>query len=101
MFAGFHDFVSFADKRFDKDTSTKVMVDAVELEDTEDLCIIRVAGSHFLWKMVRRMVSSPWHLEVGRGKLDSQDIVKMLQHYSTVRPGLQRTIRSLPGAGPL
>jgi len=81
LFVGMHDFASFADKRFDKDASTKVMVDAVEFKDMDDLCIIRVAGSHFLWKMVRRMVGVL--AEVGRGNLDNRAVAKMLQHYST------------------
>jgi len=80
LFVGMHDFASFADKRFDKDASTKVKVDAVEFIDADDLCVIRVAGSHFLWKMVRRMVGVL--AEVGRGNLDGQAIMKMLQHYS-------------------
>jgi len=81
LFVGMHDFASFADKRFDKDASTKVKLDAVELVEMDDLCLIRVTGSHFLWKMVRRMVGVL--VEVGRGNLDGRDIVKMLEHYST------------------
>jgi len=80
LFVGMHDFASFADKRFDKDASTKVKVDAVELIDVDDLCVIRVAGSHFLWKMVRRMAGVL--VDVGRGKLDGRAIAKMLQHFS-------------------
>jgi tRNA pseudouridine38-40 synthase len=36
--------------------STKVLIDAIEIEAAGALILIRVRGSHFLWKMVRRMV---------------------------------------------
>jgi tRNA pseudouridine38-40 synthase len=75
-FQGFHDFVSFADKRFDKEASTKVMLDAVELVEHNDLIIVRITGSHFLWKMVRRMVGIL--VEVGRGNATRRDVENML-----------------------
>ncbi len=75
-FQGFHDFVSFADKRFDKDASTKVMLDSVELMEHDDLIIVRITGSHFLWKMVRRMVGIL--VEVGRENLTRRDVENML-----------------------
>ena len=56
IFQGFHDFASFADKRLDKDASTKVALESVELVEESNLIAIRIVGSHFLWKMVRRMV---------------------------------------------
>ncbi|HLZ20064.1 MAG TPA: hypothetical protein VKO67_10635 [Smithellaceae bacterium] len=56
IFQGFHDFASFADKRLDKDASTKVALESVELVEESNLIAIRIVGSHFLWKIVRRMV---------------------------------------------
>ena len=54
-FVGMQNFEAFtADDPDEK--STKVLVDAVEIEAHGALILIRVRGSHFLWKMVRRMV---------------------------------------------
>ena len=80
VFQGFHDFVSFADKRMDKDSSTKVKLDTVEIKEVDDLIILRFVGSHFLWKMVRRMAGIL--VEVGRGNLTLQDVEAMLEQPS-------------------
>jgi tRNA pseudouridine38-40 synthase len=80
LFQGFHDFVSFADKRFDKDASTRVKLDRIEITPQEGLIVFRITGSHFLWKMVRRMVGVL--VEVGRGKLTPRDIEAMLAAFS-------------------
>ncbi|CAN5675102.1 tRNA pseudouridine(38-40) synthase TruA [soil metagenome] len=54
-FVGMQNFEAFtADDPDEK--STKVLVDAIEIEEHGALILIRVRGSHFLWKMVRRMV---------------------------------------------
>ena len=45
-----------------------VLVEAVELAEVGALVLIRVQGSHFLWKMVRRMVGVV--AAVGRRELD-------------------------------
>jgi tRNA pseudouridine38-40 synthase len=39
--------------------------------------MLRVVGSHFLWKMVRRMAGIL--VEVGRGNLTSQDVEALLE----------------------
>jgi tRNA pseudouridine38-40 synthase len=80
LFEGMHDFISFADKRFDKDTSTQVKIDRVEIVPLGGLIVFRITGSHFLWKMVRRMVGVL--VEVGRGKLMSGDVEGMLKTFS-------------------
>ena len=54
-----------------EEKSTKVLVDAVEMETSEALILIRVRGSHFLWKMVRRMVGVL--AAVGRGDVKPGD----------------------------
>jgi len=82
VFQGFHDFASFADKRMDKDTSTKVAVESVRLEPFGDLIAVRIVGSHFLWKMVRRIVGMT--AEVGRGNVTAKDLEQMLHAYSDV-----------------
>jgi tRNA pseudouridine38-40 synthase len=80
VFQGFHDFASFADKRMDKESSTKVHVEGLWLKEFDDIIAVRVVGSHFLWKMVRRIIGVT--VEVGRGNLTGSDIEKMLHAYS-------------------
>ncbi|MDZ4164235.1 MAG: tRNA pseudouridine(38-40) synthase TruA [Smithellaceae bacterium] len=82
LFRGFHDFASFADKRLDKGVSTLVQLDTLELHQADDLFVVRIAGSHFLWKMVRRMVGIM--VEAGRGNLAGSDVEKMLAQASDV-----------------
>ncbi|MDI6741149.1 MAG: tRNA pseudouridine(38-40) synthase TruA [Smithella sp.] len=80
MCQGFHDFASFADKRMDKDASTKVNIEGIWLKEFDDIIAVRIVGSHFLWKMVRRIVGVT--VEVGRGNFTKRDIEKMLNTYS-------------------
>lgn len=80
VFEGFHDFSSFADHRMDGKTSTRVKVESVEIRDQGDLILIRIRASHFLWKMVRRMVGTL--VEVGRGTLAEADLKGMLEERS-------------------
>jgi tRNA pseudouridine38-40 synthase len=65
-FSGMHDFRSFSDDD-PEDKSTAVLIEHVTVGEDGDLILIRVAGSHFLWKMVRRMVGVI--VEIGRGGL--------------------------------
>jgi tRNA pseudouridine38-40 synthase len=71
QFNGMHDFVSFSDQD-PKEKSTKVLIENVQFKKVGDVILIRLTGSHFLWKMVRRMVGVL--VEVGRGKLTEADV---------------------------
>lgn len=82
LFQGFHDFASFADKRIDKGVSKLVQLDFLELHQEGDLLVFRIGGSHFLWKMVRRMVGIV--VEVGRGNCTRLEVEKMLTGPSDV-----------------
>lgn len=79
LFEGFHDFLSFADKRMDKDASTTVSVERSMVWTQGDLICYRIAGSHFLWKMVRRVVGVL--VEVGRGGMPPGDMRSMLDAF--------------------
>ena len=70
-FMGMQDFRSFTDDDPDE-KSTDVLIEGVELGEIGDLILVRVSGSHFLWKMVRRMVGVL--AEVGRGGLEVTDL---------------------------
>lgn len=80
LFKGMHDFKSFAEKD-NEDKSTKVLIHNVECVETKNLIYIRITGSHFLWKMVRRMVGVL--VEIGRGKKSIEDLRIYLNSYST------------------
>jgi len=75
-FEGMHDFQSFTDQD-PEEGSTRVQVESVEVREEGALILIRILGSHFLWKMVRRMVGVL--AEVGRGALGEDDVARLLR----------------------
>ncbi|MBU0728305.1 MAG: tRNA pseudouridine(38-40) synthase TruA [Proteobacteria bacterium] len=76
LFVGMHDFVSFAEKQELK-KSTKVMINAIQIFEDDEIIYFRTVGSHFLWKMIRRMAAVL--VEVGRGKLSVEDVETFLR----------------------
>jgi tRNA pseudouridine38-40 synthase len=80
-FEGMHDFRSYADAD-PAERSTRVKVERVLVAEAVDLLLVRVLGSHFLWKMVRRMVGVM--AEVGRGGLKAHDAERFLHEPSGV-----------------
>lgn len=75
-FVGRLDFESFSDDDADE-KSTKVQVDAVDVTEVDSLVLVRVTGSHFLWRMVRRMVGVL--VRVGTRDLRETDVSRLLQ----------------------
>jgi tRNA pseudouridine38-40 synthase len=74
-FQGMKDFQSFtADDPGEK--STDVFIEEIALREAGDLILIRITGSHFLWKMVRQMVGVL--AEVGRGKIAPARVAELL-----------------------
>ncbi len=61
---GMHDYAPFSDNE-PGEGSTKVLVESVELVEAGNLILIRIRASHFLRKMVRRVVGTL--AGVGRG----------------------------------
>jgi tRNA pseudouridine38-40 synthase len=72
---GFSDFRSFTDDD-PEEKSTRVLIDRVDITRHGALVLIRVTGSHFLWKMVRRLVGVL--ADVGRGRLSPADVGSLL-----------------------
>jgi tRNA pseudouridine38-40 synthase len=77
-FVGFKDFDAFAESggRGDADRSTDVRVDRVEVGEMDGLVLVAIEGSHFLWKMVRRIVGVL--VEIGRGRLEPDAAARLL-----------------------
>jgi tRNA pseudouridine38-40 synthase len=107
-FVGMHDFRSFTDSDPDE-VSTRVQVDAIEVKEDGALILVRVAGSHFVWKMVRRIVGVL--VEVGRGRLTADEAEGFLDERSPVPARVTAPASGLflervvypgePGLGPL
>lgn len=74
-FTGMHDFRAFSDDDPDE-KSTKVLVESLTVEEDGSLVLVRISGSHFIWKMVRRVVGIL--VEAGQGRLSRRDIERML-----------------------
>jgi tRNA pseudouridine38-40 synthase len=68
LLAGRHDFICFrAADPARPDESTIVEVERAEIETEEDIIQIRIEASHFLWRMVRRVIGAL--VKVGRGEI--------------------------------
>ncbi|MDO4461288.1 MAG: tRNA pseudouridine(38-40) synthase TruA [Bacteroidia bacterium] len=80
-FYGHHDFRSFTDPNAETDT-TLVNIRFLDIHETDNLIVIHIVGSHFLWKMVRRIVGTL--VDVGRGNLRERDVAKMLTSFSPI-----------------
>ena len=95
-FIGMKDLGAFTDDDPDE-KSTRVLLDRLELAECGALILIRVQGSHFLWKMVRRIVGVL--AAVGRGSLTMAQVDALIQGRGL--PGADVTPASLtaPAAG--
>jgi len=95
-FVGLQNFEAFtADDPEEK--STRVLVDAVEIEEHGALILIRVRGSHFLWKMVRRMVGVL--AAVGRRKIPARDAAAFLDPSRATGARATAAALAAPAAG--
>jgi tRNA pseudouridine38-40 synthase len=75
-FAGRHDFRLFCERPAEQ-TSTLVVVEKVEVAEAGALVLVRLTASHFLWKMVRRVVGAL--VQVGAGELDAAAVSDLLR----------------------
>jgi tRNA pseudouridine38-40 synthase len=78
---GLHDFQSFTDDD-PEEKSTKVLLERLDIDEHGGLLIVRLAGSHFVWKMVRRLVGVL--VAVGRGDVTQEAVRAFLAHKSDV-----------------
>ena len=74
-FVGHHDFQAFSDDD-PLEKSTQVAVDELALHEDGDLIVVHIEGSHFIWKMVRRIVGVL--VAVGKGELEEDDAAGFL-----------------------
>jgi len=87
-FVGTRDFHSFAQADDDpasdgrKPPSTLVLIERLDIVAAGDLVLVGIEGSHFLWKMVRRVVGVL--VEIGHGKLDPAAAARFLSETSDV-----------------
>ncbi len=78
LLAGRHDFAGFCENPEGHD-STIVVVEEARVTapaGADGLVLVRIAASHFLWKMVRRVVGVL--LEVGAGRMAEAQVARLL-----------------------
>jgi tRNA pseudouridine38-40 synthase len=86
-FVGMKDFASFAESDDDDDTagrshrSTVVLLERLDLVEDGALVLVGIEGSHFLWKMVRRIVGVL--VAVGRGAMSPDQAAQLLRDASS------------------
>jgi tRNA pseudouridine38-40 synthase len=81
LLVGKHDFYSFCEVEEEgKKRSTIVPVELAEVFIDGDLICFRIGASHFLWKMVRRIVGML--AEVGRGNIAVKDFERLINFRS-------------------
>lgn len=88
---GFHNFNAFGDTE-SPDQSTMVDLTMLDIRAEGDRIYIRIGASHFLWKMVRRIVGVL--VAVGRGKMS----VEMVEHFLT-QPSREPARHTAPPSG--
>lgn len=81
LLEGMHDFRSFG--RTERESgSTLVQLQRLRIYELGHSVLIHVLGSHFLWRMVRRLVGTL--VEVGRGGLTPEQVESFLHHESDI-----------------
>ncbi|HMV47876.1 MAG TPA: tRNA pseudouridine(38-40) synthase TruA [Blastocatellia bacterium] len=79
LIAGRHDFSSFSERDTKREEQSPiVVVHEAEVLTEDHLILFRISASHFLWKMVRRLVGSL--VEIGRGSAGVEDFRRLLEN---------------------
>ena len=96
LLPGRHDFRHFCEKPQEQ-TSTVVVVEGVEVVEAGALVLVRLTASHFLWKMVRRIVGAL--VEVGGGGIGVDELAALLAtERRGARGGQGRAVPGSPAA---
>ena len=78
LLVGRHDFICFrAADAGRPEESTIVVVESATIETEEDIIQFRIEASHFLWRMVRRIVGCL--VKVGTGDLKEKDFLRLIE----------------------
>ncbi len=90
LLVGRHDFSALTDRRAENE-STIVVVEKLEMLETSEMILVRITASHYLWKMVRKIVSAL--AEVGRGAMSVREFGALLE------PGAEKYQPTAPPSG--
>jgi len=95
-FVGMRDFARFCERPAEQQ-STLVELQAIELLEHDDLVLIRLVASHFLWKMVRRIVGTL--CRTGTGELRPRELAALLDPASPMTASGSPAQWTAPAAG--
>jgi len=96
MLAGRHDFVCFrAPDPSKPEESTMVVVDGASIHSDGDMILFRIEASHFLWRMVRRVVGAL--VKIGKGEMTVAQFEQLLN--GKCDPKLDIAAWTAPAAG--
>ena len=79
-FVGMHDFSSFAVAEKDTESSSLVLLERLEAVEDGGILLFVIEGSHFLWRMVRRIIGVL--VAVGIGELEPDQAASFLSDHS-------------------
>ena len=100
MMIGRHDFTAFREADPSKpDESPIVVVEDATIEVDGDLILFRITASHYLWRMVRRVVGVL--AKIGKGEITIDDFERLLagQVDPSVDPSLDVAAWTAPASG--
>jgi tRNA pseudouridine38-40 synthase len=96
MLVGRHNFICFrASDPARPDESTTVVVESSEIDTDDELILFRIQASHFLWRMVRRLVGVL--VKLGKGEIAMDDFEQLLA--GRCRPSLDVAAWTAPASG--
>jgi len=96
LLVGRHDFICFrAADTARPDESTIVVVESAGLEAEDDIIQFRIEASHFLWRMVRRVVGCL--VRVGTGELKENDFRRLMEGHPN--PNVDVAAWTAPASG--
>jgi len=96
LLVGRHDFICFrAQDAARPDESTIVVVESAAIEFEDDIIQFRIEASHFLWRMVRRIVGCL--VKVGTGELREKAFLRLIEGHPN--PDIDVAAWTAPASG--